>query len=277
VSDRISAFDFILGTVPHKGQVLNQIAAWWFVKLDEIDIPHHLISVPHPNISLVKNVTVLPIEIVVRGYLTGTTKTSAWYAYEHLDRQICGLEMPAGMQKNQVFDTPIVTPTTKPTEGHDIPISREEILDQGLVVPEIYVQAEACALKMFEFGQKVAAEHGLILVDTKYEMGIDADGQLLVIDEVHTPDSSRYWLADNYEARFAAGEEPDSLDKEFVRRLIVDRGYDVESDVDPSQFMDDDLRVEAAGKYLDLYEKMTGKPLVLDGEVDIESILKSLV
>jgi phosphoribosylaminoimidazole-succinocarboxamide synthase len=223
VTDRISAFDFILGTIPFKGQVLNQITTWWFKKLDGI-VPHHMISMPDPNVALVKSVKVLPIEIIVRGYLTGTTKTSSWYAYQNLNREICGLTMPEGMKKDEKFPEPIVTPTTKPTEAgmHDEAISREEIISQGLVPKDVYNLAEEYALKMFALGQKVAAEHGLILVDTKYEMGIDVDGNLIVIDEVHTPDSSRYWIADTYDERMAQGLAPEALSKEFVREAIVD-------------------------------------------------------
>ena len=282
VTDRISAFDFVLGTVPFKGQVLNQIAAWWFKKLDGI-VDHHIISVPDPNISLVKNVKVLPIEIIVRGYLTGSTKTSSWYAYNNLDRNICGIIMPEGMKKNQKFKAAIVTPTTKPTEpgAHDEAISKEEILEQGIVTPEIWEKIESTALKMFALGQKVAAEKNLILVDTKYEMGIDADGNLLVIDEVHTPDSSRYWIADSYAQLFADGKEPAALSKEFVRGEIVEKGYDVNSEEDPSKYLDDDLRVQAAMRYIDLFERVTGEKFIFPENVNaterIEGALKKLI
>lgn len=273
VTDRVSAFDFVLGTVPFKGQVLNQISAWWFDELEKINIPHHLLSVPHPNISIVKNAKVLPIEIIVRGYLTGSTKTSSWYAYQNLDRDICGIIMPEGMKKNEKFATPIITPTTKPEFGHDEAISREEILAQKLVTPQMYEQVEAYALKMFAHGQKVAAERGLILVDTKYEMGIDEEGNLMVIDEVHTPDSSRYWVEESYAARMAEGQEPEGLDKEFVRGMMVKGGYDVDSDENPKKYMTDEVRIEAAKKYIILYEKMTGKSFELK---EIGSITEAL-
>ncbi len=282
VTDRISAFDFILGTVPFKGQVLNQITAWWFKKLDGV-VPHHMISVPDPNVSLVKSVKVLPIEIIVRGYLTGTTKTSSWYAYQNLNREICGLVMPEGMKKNEKFPEPIITPTTKPTEAgmHDEAISREEIISQGLVSEEIYNLAEEYALKMFALGQKIAREHGLILVDTKYEMGIDSDGNLIVIDEVHTPDSSRYWIAETYEERMAQGLAPEALSKEFVREAIVNQGYDVNDlSVNPAKFLHDDLRVEAAMKYIELYERMTGEDFQFPSEINaterIQEVLKKI-
>jgi len=283
VTDRISAFDFILGTVPFKGQVLNQITAWWFKKLDGV-VPHHMISMPDPNVALVKSVKVLPIEIIVRGYLTGTTKTSSWYAYNNHNRMICGLEMPAGMKKDEKFPEPIITPTTKPTAAgeHDEAISREEIIEQGLVSAEVYDLAAEYALKMFALGQKIAAEHGLILVDTKYEMGIDADGNLIVIDEVHTPDSSRYWIAATYEERMANGQAPEALSKEFVREAIVNQGYDVNDlSVNPAKFLHDDLRVEAALKYIELYERMTGEKFEFPEEMNatkrIEKALSELV
>jgi phosphoribosylaminoimidazole-succinocarboxamide synthase len=260
VSDRISAFDFVLGTVPFKGQVLNQIALWWFRKLDGV-VPHHIISSPDPNISLVKNVTPLPIEIIVRGYLTGSTKTSSWYAYQNLDRMICGLEMPAGMVKNQQFEELMITPTTKPETGHDEAISREEIIEQGLVDEDMYKKVEQYALTMFRLGQKEAQKKGMILVDTKYEMGIDADGNLLIIDEVHTPDSSRYWMADEYYFDEAKNEyHTKSLDKEFVRKKLVEKGYDVNDvETNPKEYLTDDIRAEASLRYIQLYEQMTGE------------------
>ena len=283
VSDRISSFDVVWGTIPFKGQVLNQLAAWWFKKLDGL-VPHHLLEVPDPNISLVRNVKPLPVEIIVRGYLTGSTMTSSWYHYQHCDRVICGIEMPAGMKKNEPFAHAIITPTTKPETGHDRPVTRQEIIDEGMVAPDVYARAEAYALQMFALGQKVAADRGLILVDTKYEMGLDEDGNLIVIDEVHTPDSSRYWVADSYESRLAAGEEPEGLDKEFFRRMLVSKGFDVHTpieDVKPEAFMDDDLRTAAALKYIELYERMTGEAFVFPENVNakerITQALEALV
>ncbi len=272
VTDRISAFDFVLGTVPFKGQVLNQMAAWWFKKLDGV-VPHHLIDVPDPNISLVKNVTPLPIEVIVRGYLTGSTKTSSWYAYQNLDRMICGIEMPEGMKKNQKFDTPFITPTTKPTEegAHDENISSEEVVSRGFVDVETWKKAREYALKMFALGQKIAAEHGLILVDTKYEMGMTSDGELIVIDEVHTPDSSRYWIADTYQELFEAGKSPESLSKEFVRSALVEKGYDIDDpNADPAEYLNDELRIAAAKKYVELYERVTGEKFIFPEDIDAE-------
>src|SRR6266498_1797758 len=168
-TDRISVFDYVIGSVPFKGQILNQLAAWWLRKLDGIGIPHHLLSVPHPNMSVVRRAAALPIEIVVRGYLTGSTKTSSWYAYQNLDRVISGITMPKGMRKNERFAAPIITPSTKPDVGHDENISRDQILARGLTTPAVLDAAEEYALRMFAHGQKLAAARGLILVDTKYE------------------------------------------------------------------------------------------------------------
>ncbi|MCF7906073.1 phosphoribosylaminoimidazolesuccinocarboxamide synthase [Candidatus Gracilibacteria bacterium] len=326
VTDRISAFDFILGTIPFKGQVLNQIAAWWFGKLEGI-VPHHFISSPDPNVSVVKNAKVLPVEIIVRGYLTGTTKTSSWYAYQNLDRKICGLEMPAGMVKNQKFEHPIITPTTKPEVGHDEPISREELLARGLVEESVWEKAEEYALTMFAHGQRIAAERGLILVDTKYEMGLDNNGSLMVIDEVHTPDSSRYWkggkqgqgtrdegrgtegfqgnekdfsschpepatlarpttagrldsgsqsLHKELTPMLGADGEPEGLDKEFVRRMVVGKGYNVDDDTqNPADFLDDSLRVAAAEKYIELFETMTGETFLFPENIRAEERIKA--
>jgi phosphoribosylaminoimidazole-succinocarboxamide synthase len=262
-TDRISVFDYVIGSVPFKGQILNQLAAWWLRKLDDIGIPHHLLSVPHPNMSVVRRAAALPIEIVVRGYLTGSTKTSSWYAYQHLDRTISGVTMPTGMRKNERFARPIFTPSTKPTVGHDENVSKDEILRRGLVTPAVLEAAEDYALRMFEQGQKLAEAHGLILADTKYEMGITADSGLIVIDEVHTPDSSRYWIRATYEDRLAAGLEPESLDKEFVRRALIENGYDIASSVHPKTFLTDAIRIEAARRYLSLFAAVTGERIEL--------------
>lgn len=260
-TDRISVFDYVIGSIPFKGQTLNQLAGWWLRQLDDIGIPHHLLSVPHPNVSIVRRATALPIEIVVRGYLTGSTRTSSWYAYQHLDRTISGIVMPAGMTKNEPFARPIITPSTKPAVGHDENISRDEILRRGLATPAVLDAAEDYALRMFEQGSRLAAARDLILADTKYEMGLTAEGQLIVIDEVHTPDSSRFWLRATYDDRLAAGLEPESLDKEFVRRMIVENGYDITSSAHPKTFLTDAVRLEAARRYVALFEAITGEAI----------------
>lgn len=277
VTDRISAFDFILGTVPFKGRVLSSISNFWFKEMDKIGIRTHHLSAPHPNISVNKEAKVLPIEFVVRSYLTGSTITSSWYAYQNNDQTICGIRMPDGMKKNQKFSENILTPTTKADKGgRDENVSREEIIARGIVPAEIYEEAEYMAMRMFAHGQKIADEKGLILVDTKYEMGLDENGQVIVVDEIHTPDSSRYWIKETYEERLAQGREPDSLDKEFVRNMIVDAGYDVNSDENPAEYMTDDIRINAAKKYLALRDIFLDTPLELEDEtVSIEDVLKN--
>ena len=279
VTDRISAFDFILGTVPLKGLILNTITTWWLKEMEKIGIKTHLISTPHPNVSVNKSAKAFPVEFVMRGYLTGTTTTSSWYAYNNHNRMISGIEMPAGMKKNEVFPENILTPSTKPDVGHDLNIARADIIDQKLMSADHFDKASEIAYKMFEHGQRLASERGLILVDTKYEMGLDENGDVIVIDEVHTPDSSRYWIAENYRERLNAGEEPESLDKEFVRRMIVNAGYDVDDDTqDPKDFMSDQIRLEAAEKYLEILKIFTGQnadPSTQSLE-DIVSVLKNL-
>ncbi len=266
VSDRISAFDYVFGTIPFKGQVLNQLSTYWFKLIQAADVvPTHFISEPAPNVSVVKNAEVLPVEVIVRAYLTGSTKTSSWYAYQNLGRKICGIEMPEGMRKNQKFEKPFITPQHKPDTGHDENITSEEVVSRGLVSPKIWAQAQEYALRLFDYGQQVALEHGLILVDTKYEMGIDSEGNLMIVDEVHTPDSSRYWIEESYEARFDAGEEPEGLGKEGFRETMVARGLDVEREYTPEEFgkfFDDEVRVTTAAEYIELYERFTGRAFV---------------
>lgn len=278
VTDRISAFDFVLGTVPFKGQVLNSISDFWFEEMDKIGVRTHHLSSPHPNISVNKDADVLPIEFVVRSYLTGSTITSSWYAYQHNDQTICGIRMPDGMVKNEKLPENILTPTTKADKGgRDENVSREEIIARAVVPQDVYEQAEAIAMKMFAHGQKIADEKGLILVDTKYEMGLDSEGNVIVIDEIHTPDSSRYWIKETYEQRMREGKEPESLDKEFVRNMIVDSGYDVDSDDNPAQYMTDDIRINAAKKYLNLRQLFLTTPIDDDNPRSIQDTLLELV
>lgn len=276
VTDRISAFDFILGTIPLKGLVLNRITTWWLEEMAKIGVPTHFIKSPHPNVSINKQAKALPIEFVMRGYLTGTTTTSSWYAYNNNERMICGMEMPSGMKKNEIFPENILTPSTKPEHGHDINISKDEILEQGLLTRDVLDRAEELAVKMFEYGQKKADELGLILVDTKYEMGLDENGDVIVIDEIHTPDSSRYWIKATYEQRMAEGAEPDSLDKEFVRRMLVAAGYDVDDpNQNPKDFMSDEIRLAAAEKYIELLKIFTGETPDTSSQ-SIEAIIQAL-
>lgn len=260
VTDRISVFDWYIGCVPFKGQVLNAITVYWLQRLTRQGVPNHLLGVPHPNVTYNIDASAIPVEFVVRGYLTGTTTTSSWYAYQHHNRMISGVKMPEGMRKNEPFSNSILTPSTKGESGHDESMSPDYLFTNGLIEPEIYEEASSIAVKMFEDGQKQAIERGLILADTKYEFGISADGKLMVIDEVHTPDSSRYWIAENYEEQLSAGKEPESLDKEFVRRMIVEAGYDVDGSKSPKEFFNEEIRDGAAARYATLYERFLGEP-----------------
>lgn len=252
-TDRQSAFDRLLACVPYKGQVLNLTSAWWFKNTESI-VPNHVIAIPDPNVVLAKKCTVFPIEFVVRGYITGTTSTSLWTQYQKGNRSYCGLSFPEALKKNQKLDAPVLTPTTKETE-HDRPISPAEIVAEQWMTQEDWDEASAYALRLFEHGMKVAAEHGLILVDTKYEFGRDQDGRIVLVDEIHTPDSSRYWLASSFAERFAAGLEPENIDKEFLRLWFVDHCDPYKDEVLPQA--PQDLIVTLASRYIQLYEMIT--------------------
>lgn len=258
-TDRLSAFDRVLGLVPYKGQVLNQLSAFWFERTSDI-LPNHLLALPDPNAALVRECQALPVEIIVRGYITGVTTTSLWYHYSRGVRRLYGLDLPEGLRKNERLPQPIITPTTRATGpgGHDERITADEIIERGLVEEGLYRRVEQAALELFARGSEVAARAGLILVDTKYEFGL-WQGELYLIDEVHTPDSSRFWRADTYEARFAAGEEPDNYDKELVRLWYAERGYTGDGEPPP---WSTDLAVQAARRYIDVYERLTGLEFV---------------
>lgn len=252
-SDRLSAFDVVLTTIPFKGQILNQIAAWWFEQTKDV-CPNHVISQPDPNAILARRCEALPVEVVVRGYITG----SLWRDYLAGKAGVYGIDFPAGLKKDQAFETAIITPSTKAAVGeHDEPISSEDVVKTGLVPADIWEECQKRALALFARGQELAAKQGLILVDTKYEFGL-YKGELLVIDEIHTPDSSRFWEASEYEARFAAGEEQRMLDKENVRQwLIKERGYQGQG---PAPEIPGDVRVDLARKYVMNFERLTGLP-----------------
>jgi len=268
-TDRLSAFDRILAKVPYKGQVLNQLSAWWFEQTQDI-IPNHLLSVPDPNASIVTTVQPLPVEVIVRGYISGVTTTALWYRYSIGERKIYGYDFPEGLKKNQALPEPIITPTTKGGEtGHDERLTCAEVTERGLLNEKTWNQVQQAALAIFKRGQEVANKAGLILVDTKYEFGITPDGEVILIDEVHTPDSSRYWKADTYEKRFNAGEEPENFDKEFVRIAYAEKGYRGDGDT-PS--MPDELWAAASERYITIYEMLTGKTFDA-GEYPIESRL----
>lgn len=273
VSDRISAFDVVLGTVPFKGQVLNTIARHWFELTKDL-VPNHVISTPDPVVMVATECTLLPVEFVMRAYLAGTTKTSIWYHYQNGARSFCGYDLPEGMQRNQPLEKPILTPSTKAERGgHDESVSREELLARGQITADDFDRAAEMCHRLFAFGQREAARRGLILVDTKYEIGRRPDGSLCFIDEIHTPDSSRYWFADDYQARFERGEDPRGLDKDYVRNSFVARGYRGEGAPPP---LTDEVRVEAARRYMSLAELITGRPFVPDTHEPIGRIRHNL-
>lgn len=273
VTDRISAFDRVLCTIPFKGQVLNQTSAFWFDKTKNI-IKNHVIDVPDPNAMVVKECKIIPVEMVIRGYITGVTTTSAWYSYEKGVRNFCGNILPEGMKKNQKFDKPIITPSTKAEHGaHDISISKEEIIKNGIVDEKIYRQMEKAALALFEFGNKLVAKNNLILVDTKYEFGLDENKNLVLIDEMHTPDSSRYWIKDTYDWLFSNGEEPQKLDKEYVRQFLANKGFIGEGEIPK---IPDEIKIEAAKRYITAYEMITGKEFAAKNENALERIKRNI-
>jgi len=272
-TDRQSAFDRVLACVPFKGQVLNQVSAFWFEATRDI-VANQILGVPDPNVTVAKKCRPFPVEFVVRGYLTGATDTSAWMLYSRGTRDVCGNILPEGMVKNQTLPKPILTPTTKSDE-HDRPLSAQEIVKEGLIEEAIWNKLEAIVFGLFQRGAEIAARNGLILVDTKYELGLDENGEVTLIDEVHTPDSSRYWLALSYEERIAKGLEPENIDKEFLRLWFKDH-------CDPYHDKDlpkapDDLVVELSSRYILLYEMITGKPIEVDLTLPVQTrIAKNL-
>jgi phosphoribosylaminoimidazole-succinocarboxamide synthase len=277
VTDRLSAFDAVVGTIPFKGQVLNQLAQFWFAKTAAI-APNHMLRVPDPNVMIARECEPLPVELVMRAYLTGVTSTSIWKAYEAGARTFCGHALPDGMRKNEPLPGPILTPSTKAAKGdHDVSVSRDELLAMGRISPVLFDRAAELAAALFAAGQRHAAAQGLILADTKYEIGIDRSigpDALVVIDEIHTPDSSRYWHADDYEARLSRGEEPRSLDKEYVRRWLANDAR--WSGDGPAPIMPAEIRVEAARRYIASYEMVTGDTFVPDPREPIARIAAAL-
>ena len=273
VTDRISAFDRILGTIPFKGQVLNRLAAWWFEKTKDVAKSHY-VSVPDPNVLECVECKPLPVELVVRAYITGSTSTSMWTHYEEGARTFCGHALPEGLKKNQRLERPLLTPATKAPKGeHDISASRAEILARGEITEHDFDRAADMAMKLFAAGQKICAERGLILVDTKYEIGKTPGGDIVVIDEIHTPDSSRFWMAATYEERFASGVDPEPLDKDFVRRYYTALGYRGDGEAPP---LPPEVRIGAAKRYMEAYERITGEAFVPDTEAPLPRIAKNL-
>lgn len=260
-SDRISAFDRILTAIPYKGQVLTQMARYWFDHTGDI-CPNHVLEYPDPNVVIGRHVTILPVEIVVRGYLAGTTSTSILTQYKAGARRLYGHDLPDGMRDNQVLPEAMITPTSKAFDGgHDEPLTADQIIEQGLLTPAQWDQVSTYALALFARGQKMAADRGLILVDTKYEFGLDVDGRILLADEIHTPDSSRYWIKDGYQAAFAAGERPPSFDKDVIRSWVVAR---CDPYSDPIPEIPTDMIAKTAKVYIQAFEAITGQTFVPD-------------
>jgi phosphoribosylaminoimidazole-succinocarboxamide synthase len=272
-TDRQSAFDRILAAVPFKGQVLNQVSAFWFEKTRDI-VPNHVLDIPDPNVTVGRKCKVLPIEFVMRGYLTGSTDTSAWTQYAKGIRDICGNILPDGMVKNQKLEKPILTPTTK-SEEHDESISARQIVERNIIDATTWQKCADIVFALFERGTRIAAENGLILVDTKYELGIDEAGTITLIDEIHTPDSSRYWLAASYAERFAARQEPENIDKEFLRLWFKDHCDPYKDEVLPKA--PDELIIELSSRYIRLYEMITGQEFRVTTEIAIgDRLIKNL-
>ncbi|MDO8480621.1 MAG: phosphoribosylaminoimidazolesuccinocarboxamide synthase [Nanoarchaeota archaeon] len=268
-TDRISAFDRILSTIPFKGQVLNQISAFWFDHTKDI-VKNHVIAVPDPNVTIGKKLKILPIECVIRGYLTG----SAWRDYQK-GEPISGIVLPKGMKKDQKFETPLFTPSTKEEAGHhDLPISEGDIVKRGIMSAELLAKVKKATLAVFKRGQDIARKNGMILVDTKYEFGLDEHGELTLADELHTPDSSRYWYADTYEERFAKGEDQRMLDKEFLRQwLIREKKFMGDGEI---PHIPDEIRIAVAQKYIQAYEEITGNAFKAEVGNVAERIKKNL-
>ena len=262
-TDRLSAFDRILCAVPFKGQVLTQTARFWFEATRDI-CPNHVLDYPDPNVVIGRRLDILPVELVVRDYLAGTTGTSVLTLYKAGQREMYGLRLPDGLRDNQRLPHPILTPTSKAFDGaHDAPLTPQQIVSRGLATAAQWAQLSDYALALFARGQAMAAERGLILVDTKYEFGTDPDGRIVLADEIHTPDSSRYWRADSYEARFAAGERPESFDKDFVLNWVAAR-CDPYRDTIPT--IPEDLVLATAAVYIQAFETITGQTFHLPND-----------
>lgn len=270
-TDRQSAFDRVLGFIPFKGQVLTQISKFWFEKTKDI-IQNHLVSIPDPNVMIVKNCKVIPIEMVVRGYITGVTDTSIWGSYASGERIIYGIKFPEGLTKNQKLPVTVITPTTKAEAGHDERLTEKEILQKEIVSPSIWKQMKKAALEIFERGQKICDKAGIILVDTKYEFGLDEKGKLILVDEVHTPDSSRYWIKKTYKERLKKGLEPESYDKEPLRIWFKGHGFSGKGKIPkmPPEFI-----AKMSTLYMSIFEKITGKNFVPDMSKNVASRIKT--
>jgi phosphoribosylaminoimidazole-succinocarboxamide synthase len=255
-TDKLSAFDRIITKIPFKGQVLNQTTQFWFENTKDI-IGSHYIDSPDPNVVVGVECETLPVEMIVRGYITGSTGTSLWYNYAQGERHIYGLDFPEGLVKNQQLPEPIITPTTKAPKGeHDERITPAEIVEQGLLSQEDYDYIAKKSVELYKFGVEHCAKQGVILVDTKYEFGRTPDGEIVVIDEIHTPDSSRFWITETYDEKFKAGEEPDNINKEYLRLWLANQGYMGDGEMPE---ITREVRIETAMKYIEAYEMITGE------------------
>jgi len=272
-TDRVSCFDVIVSTLPFKGQILNQLAAFWFEKTREV-ARNHLVEVPDPNVSKVLECKPLPVEFVFRAYLTGSSSTSIWTAYERGEREYCGHRLEDGMRKHEALPEPLLTPTTKAQLGaHDELTSRAVLIERGAISAERYDEAAAIGAGLFAEGRRWAESRGLILVDTKYEMGLDPEGRLVVIDEIHTPDSSRYWHRDSYERALSQGTDPTQLDKEYLRVWLGNQGYRGQGKPPEIPI---DVRCEATRRYIEAFEQITGRAFEPDTQPIVERIRQNL-
>jgi phosphoribosylaminoimidazole-succinocarboxamide synthase len=274
-TDRLSAFDVILTSIPFKGQVLTETARYWFEQTADI-CRNHVLDYPDPNVLLCRRLAILPVEIVVRGYLAGTTSTSILTKYRNGERDMYGIRLPDGLRDNEKLPEAIITPTTKAFDGgHDEPLTETEILERGLLTSEQWRTVSDAALALFARGTALAAERGLILADTKYEFGTDPEGRIVLADEIHTPDSSRYWFAQSYPERFAAGSAPESFDKDFVRNWVVAR---CDPYKDPIPEIPAEVVLETAAVYIRAYETITGARFILPdpSEEPLERIRRNI-
>jgi phosphoribosylaminoimidazole-succinocarboxamide synthase len=264
-TDRLSAFDRIVAAVPYKGQVLNELAAWWFATTADI-VANHVRGVPDPNVTIGVAAQPLPVEVIVRGHITGVTSTSLWKRYADGERVIYGYELPDGLTEHQRLDTPLITPTTKAEKGaHDEALTCAEVVERGLVDAKLWQRVQEAALALFARGQQVAAAAGLILADTKYEFGLDPSGELIIIDEMHTPDSSRFWVAATFDERVASGRDPESLDKEPIRRALSEAGFRGDGDAPD---LGPEVVAETTARYVNAFERLTCRTF-LPGEYPV--------
>ena len=275
-TDRYSAFDRNLALIPCKGQVLTQVSKFWFEQTKDI-IPNHVLDFPDPNVVVAKKCTVLPVEMVVRGYITGVTGTSLWTLYQKGERDFGDFTLSDGLHKNQKLDKPVITPTTK-FETHDRPLTSKIILEEKIMTSEVWQKVSDTALKLFTRGQEVALNRGLILVDTKYEFGLTSNGEVILIDEIHTPDSSRYWQTSSYQTRINQGLEPENFDKEFLRLWFKENCDPYKDEKLPEA--PTDMIAELSRRYVKICEQITGIPFVVEtGDIEkrIENNLKKYV